>query len=343
MKAAQFHKHGGPEVLVYEDVPDKVAGPGEVVVRVRACGVNGRDLWTRQGSPNHVVQLPHILGCEIAGEVAELGPGVTGIKVKDRVAVHPGISCGSCWACTSGQDNLCPDYTIVGSSWAHGGYAELAKVPAANIIPLPETLSFEQAAAVLLVFLTAWHMLITRAQVRPGEKIVILAAGSGVGAAAVQIARLCGAYVIAAAGSEAKLHRARELGADACINYREQDFMEIARELTGGRGVDCVFETVGADTWQKSLKSLRRGGRIVTCGTTSGAFVEQDIRFLYRQHLTVIGSSMGTRRELRTIIELVTQGKLKPTLHRTLSLKDASEAHRILAGREQFGKVVLTP
>ena len=343
MQAALFFEHGGPEVLRYEEVPDKVAGPGEVLVRVRACGVNGRDLWTRQGSPNHVVRLPHILGCEIAGEVAALGPGVTGMRAGDRVAVHPGISCGACWACTSGQDNLCPDYTIVGSSHAHGGYAELAKVPAANIIPLPDALNYEDAAAVLLVFLTAWHMLVTRAQLRAGETIVILAAGSGVGAAAVQIAHLCGAEVIAAAGSEAKLARARDLGADACVNYREQDFSAVAREATGGRGVDCVFETVGADTWQTSLKSLRRGGRIVTCGTTSGAFVEQDIRYLYRQHLSVIGASMGTRRELRRIIELVTEGKLKPTLHRALPLREASEAHRILAGREQFGKVVLIP
>lgn len=216
-------------------------------------------------------------------------------------------------------------------------------MPAANIIPLPDSLGFEEATAILLVFLTAWHMLRTRAEVRPGEKIVILAAGSGVGAAAVQIAHLCGAYVIAAAGSEAKLQRARELGADACVNYRERDFAEVAREVSGGRGVDCVFETVGADTWQNSLRSLRRGGRLMTCGTTSGAFVEQDIRFLYRQHLTVIGASMGTRRELRTIIDLVTRGKLKPALHRTLPLRETSEAHRILAGREQFGKVVLIP
>ena len=343
MKAAHFHQHGGPDVFVYEEVADKVAGPGEGVVRVRACGVNARDLWTRQGSPNHVVKLPHILGCEIAGEIAAIGSGVSGLQIGQRVAVHPGISCGTCWACTSGQDNLCPDYTIVGSSWSHGGYAELAKAPAVNIIPLPDSLTYENAAAILLVALTAWHMLVTRAQLRPGESVVILAAGSGVGAAAVQIARLCGAFVIAAAGSAAKLDQARTLGADATINYREQDFVEVARRLTRERGVDCVFETIGADTWHKSLRALRRGGRVVTCGTTSGAFVEQDIRYLYRQHLTVLGASMGTRQELRTIIDLVTQGKLKPIIDRTVPLNDAAQAHRILQSREQFGKVLLIP
>lgn len=343
MKAALFHKHGAPEVLCYEDVPDKVPGPGEVVVRVRACGVNGRDLWTRQGSPNHVVQLPHILGCEIAGDVEALGPGVTGIGVGDRIAVHPGISCGTCWACTSGQDNLCPKYTIVGSSWAHGGYAELARVPAANVIPLPPGMAYTDAAAVLLVFLTAWHMLVTRAQLRPGEYVLILAAASGVGTAAVQIAKLCGAYVIAAASTDEKLQRVRELGADATINYSERDFEEVTRELTGGRGLDCVVETVGKDTWAKSLRSLRRGGRVVTCGTTSGAFVEQDIRYLYRQHLSVLGSSMGTQREMRTILDLIGLGKLRPVIHRILPLSEAAEAHRILAARTQFGKVLLAP
>lgn len=343
MKAAQFHRHGGPDVLVYEEVPDTVAGPGEVLVRVRACGVNARDLWTRQGSPNHVVPLPHILGCEIAGEVAALGEGTTGVKVGERVAVYPAVACGKCWACASGQDNLCPEYTIVGSSNVHGGYAELAKTPAVNILPLSSHITYEQAAAVLLVFLTAWHMLVTRAQVRPGERVLILAAGSGVGAAAVQIAKLCGAWVLAAAGSTEKLERARALGADATVNYREQDFVEPARAMSGGRGVDVVFETVGRDTWHKSLNSLRRGGRLVTCGTTSGAHVEEDIRFLYRQHLSVLGASMGTRRELITILELIAQGKLKPTIHRVLPLKDAPEAHRILAAREQFGKVILVP
>lgn len=343
MKAALFRQHGAPEVLVYEDFPDKVPGPGEVVVRVRACGVNGRDLWTRQGSPNHVVQLPHILGCEIAGDVAALGPGVTGVEIGDRVAVHPGISCGICWACNSGQDNLCPQYTIVGSSWAHGGYAELAKVPVANLIPLPQKITYTDAAAVLLVFLTAWHMLVTRAQVRPGEFVLIVAAASGVGTAAVQIAKLCGAYVIAAASTEEKLRRVRELGADATVNYRERDFAGVARELTGGRGLDCVVETVGKDTWAKSLHSLRRGGRVVTCGTTSGAFVEQDIRYLYRQHLSILGSSMGTHREMRSILDLIGQGKLRPVIHSVLPLREAAEAHRTLAARAQFGKVLLVP
>ena len=342
MKAVVFEQHGGPEVLQYrEDVPEPTAGSFEVRVRVRAASVNYLDVWTRKGLP-YTIAMPHILGNDGAGVIDQVGPGVTHLNVGDEVVLSPGAGCNHCRACLDGDDMLCLSYDLFGLR-KQGTYAEFVVAPARNAFPKPSQLSFEEAASMPLVFLTAWHMLVTRAQVRPGEFVLILAAASGVGTAAVQIAKLCGAYVIAAASTEEKLRRVRELGADATVNYRERDFAGVARELTGGRGLDCVVETVGKDTWAKSLHSLRRGGRVVTCGTTSGAFVEQDIRYLYRQHLSILGSSMGTHREMRSILDLIGQGKLRPVIHSVLPLREAAEAHRTLAARAQFGKVLLVP
>ncbi|HJN46358.1 MAG: alcohol dehydrogenase [Acidobacteria bacterium] len=336
MKAVRFHEHGGLEVLRYDEVPDPVPAPGEVLVKVKACALNHLDLWQRRGIPG--VPLPHCPGSDVAGEVVR--GEAPGVAEGQRVLVQPGISCGRCAACLGGEDNLCRSFGLVGYQ-SEGGYAELTTVPVENIVPIPDRIGFVEAAAFPMTFLTAWHMLVTRAELRPGETVLILAAGSGVGQAAVQVARAHGARVIVTAGSEQKLARARELGAHEGIDHYTQDISKEVRRFTDRRGVDVVFEHVGQATWEQSMKSLRRGGRLVTCGATAGPSVSIDIRHLFQRQISLIGSYMGSKGELLTAAELFFDGRFNPVVDRTYPLEAAAEAQGRLEDSEQFGKVVL--
>jgi len=339
MKAIRFHSHGGPDVLRLEEVADPVIGPGEALVRVRACALNHLDLWQRRGLRRVTIPLPHISGSDVAGEVVAANGG--SIATGTRVMVQPGISCGHCLACLSGDDNECPQYEVLGYRNHPGGYAELTKVPSQNLVPLPDTIPFVDAAAFPLTFMTAWHMLITRARLQRGEDVLVLAAGSGVGQAAVQIARLTGARVIATAGSDAKLERARALGADEGINHHTQDIAEEVKRLTGRRGVDVVVEHVGAATWAKSVRSLARNGRLVTCGATTGGDAGLDLLALFSKRLSIIGSYMGTKAELIRAAQHFFAGRLKPVIDRTYPLAEAAAAQQRLEESGQFGKIVL--
>jgi NADPH:quinone reductase-like Zn-dependent oxidoreductase len=342
MKAVLIRGHGGYEALEIVETPPPVAGPGEVLVRVRAAGMNHLDTWVRRGMPGVVLPLPMIPGSDAAGEIAALGPGVDGPAVGERVFVSPGFSCGRCVACLSGEEPLCRDYGILGEH-RNGTEAELIAIPAACVMPLPEGLSFEEGAAFPLVFLTAWHMLVSRARVRVGEVVLVHAAGGGVGTAAVQIARLHGARVLATDGSDDKATRVRALGADDVINYRRADFHEEARRLTGKRGVDVVVDSVGQETWDRSLRSLARGGRLVTCGATSGHEGRTDLRHVFFKGLSILGSTMGSRADLLRLARLIGERRLRPVIDRVLPLDRVAEGHRAMAERSIFGKIVLVP
>lgn len=340
MKAIVFQQHGGPEVLQYTNVPDPEPRPNEVLVRVRACALNHLDLWVRGGLPNVPIPLPHIPGSDVAGEIAKIGSEVTTVRVGQRVVLAPGLSCGKCAACVSGQDNRCRQFTNLGYM-IDGGCAEFVRVPEVNCLPYPENLSFEQAAAIPLVFQTAWHMLIARAELQPGEHVLVLGAGSGVGSAAIQIAKFFGARVIATAGTDEKLAKARELGGDHVINHKTQKIREEVRRITNKRGVDVVFEHVGTATWDDSLASLSLAGRLVTCGNTTGYDAKIDLRFLFSRQLSLLGSYMGVKSELHTVMKLAAAGRLKPVVDRTFLLAEAAAAHTYLESGQQFGKVVL--
>jgi len=340
MKSVYLNQHGDESVLHYGELPDPAAGPGQILVEIKACALNHLDLWMRRGVPAIKVKMPHILGSDISGVVAQTGAGVTHVQVGQEVVLSPGVSCGHCQACLSGFDNNCREYGVLGEH-VPGGYAQLIAVPSPNIIPKPANLNFFEAAAFPLTFLTAWHMLVTQCQVRPGDWVLVLAAGSGVGVAAIQIAKLHNATVIAAAGSEAKLEKAQALGADFCINYEKQNFREEVRQITGKRGVDIVFEHIGEKTWDDSIKSLANGGRLVTCGATTGYRAVTDLRYVYFKNLKIFGNLMGSKSELLRIAEFFKTGQLRPVIDRVLPLTEAREGHRLLAQREQFGKVVL--
>jgi NADPH:quinone reductase-like Zn-dependent oxidoreductase len=340
MKAVVFHQHGGPEVLKYEDVPEPTPGPTDVLVRVKACALNHLDLWVRRGLPNVPIPLPHIPGSDIAGEIAKIGSDVTTIRVGQRVVLAPLVSCGKCTACIAGLDNRCRQATNLGYM-IDGGCAELVRAPEVNCLPYPENLKWEEAASIPLVFQTAWHMLVARAELQPGEDILILGAGSGVGSAAIQIAKFFGARVITTAGSDEKLDKAKELGADHVINHKSQKIRDEVRRITNKRGVDVVFEHVGTATWEDSLASLAPSGRLVTCGATTGYDAKVDLRFLFSRQLSLLGSYMGTKSELHTVMKLVAAGKLKPVVDRVFPLSEAAAAHAYLESGSQFGKVVL--
>lgn len=335
MKAVRFHEHGGPEVLRYEEAPEPDPRPGTVLVRVRACALNHLDLWNRRGVVR--LPLPHIPGADVAGEVVESDAGVA---VGTRVMLQPGLSCGRCLACLEGRDNECPGYDVLGSQ-SQGGYAELVRVPTANLIPLPDGIGLIEAAAFPLTFVTAWHMLVTRARIRPGEDVLVLGGGSGVGQAAIQIATLHGARVFATAGTDEKLARARELGAYEVINHHTQDLPAEIRRVTNKRGVDVVIEHVGVATWDRSVKCLARSGRLVTCGATTGYDAGIDLRFLFARQYALMGSYMGTKGELWRAAQFFFEGRLRPIVDRTFALADAAAAHRYLEEGQQFGKVVL--
>ena len=342
MLAARFHLHGTPDVLVYEDAPDPVVRPGWVIVRVRACAMNHLDIWQRRGLERVKIPMPHISGADVAGEIAEVGDGVSGLRVGQRVMLQPGLSCGRCPACLRGDDNYCAQYDVLGYQSA-GGYAELVTVPAANVIPLPDHIGWVEAAAFPLAFLTAWQMLHGRARMRSGETVLVLAAGSGVGQAAVQIAKCFHARVIATAGSDAKLAKATELGADDVVNHRDQDVVSTVKRLTANRGVDIVVEHVGEATWERSVRCLARGGRVVTCGATTGHQASLDLRHLFARQLSLLGSYMGGKSELLQAADLFFRGRLAPAVDSTYPLAEAAQAHRRMETSEHFGKIVLLP
>jgi len=340
MKAAVIHQHGDPSVLHYTEVAEPQVRANEVLVRVRACALNHLDLWVRRGIPGVPFPLPHILGSDIAGEVAQTGPGVTTVHVGQKVVLAPGVSCGKCPACVSGNDNRCRGFTNLGYM-IDGGNAEYVRCPEVNCMPYPENLDWVHAAAVPLVFQTAWHMLVGRAQLQPGEVVLVLAAGSGVGSAAIQIAKFFGARVIATAGTDEKLAKAKEIGADDVIHHRVMPIAKEVKRLTNGRGVDVVVEHVGTATWEESVKSLANSGRLVTCGATTGYDAKLDLRFLFTRQLSIMGSYMGTKDELRMVLKLVALGRLKPTVDKVFDLSDCMAAHNYLEKAKQFGKVVL--
>jgi len=342
MKAVIFKQHGGPDVLEYADVPDPVIKPTEVLVQVKACALNHLDVWTRGGLPGIKIPLPHILGNDVAGVVREVGELVSWVSVGDEVMLHPGVSCGHCEECLSGKDNLCATYDILGYG-RDGGYAELVAAPAVNVIPKPESLKWEEAAALPLVTVTAWHMLVTRAAVQPGEVVLVHAAGSGVGSLGIQIAKLRGARVIATASSDEKLAKATELGADEVVNYSREDWPKEIKRLTNRKGVDVVFEHTGSATWPGSISSLKTGGRLVTCGATSGFAAQTDLRQVFYRHLTILGSFMGSKAELLEAMRFVEGGQIRAVVDRTLPLADARQAHELMDDRAQFGKLVLIP
>jgi NADPH:quinone reductase-like Zn-dependent oxidoreductase len=341
MKAAVFHEFGGPDRVRLEEVPTPSAGPGEVLIRVRACALNHLDLWVLGGLPALKTPLPFWTGCDIAGEVAALGPGVTAPAVGTRVAVNPSLSCGVCEWCVAGEDSMCVKYRILGEH-VRGGLAEYVTASAASCLPLPDHVGFEEAAAFILVNMTAWRMLVTRAALRPAEDLLILGVGGGVSSAAVQIGKLCGARVLVTSSSDEKLRRAKALGADEGVNYARADWQKAVREWTGKRGVDVVLDNVGAATWTGSIRSLASGGRLVTCGATSGPMGETDIRIVFWRQLSIIGSTMANRKEFRDAMGQLFAGRLRAVVDRTFPLAETASALAVLQKGEQFGKLVAT-
>lgn len=339
MKAVRIHQFGGPEVLTYEDVPDPKPRKDQVLMRVKACALNHLDIWVRKALPG--VNLPHILGSDMAGEVVESGEYVTGFKPGQRVLIAPMHFCNHCARCVAGLQNQCLEFTVLGNR-VDGGNCELIAVPAVNVIRIPDNLDFVQAASIPLVFLTAWHMLVSRAGLQPGETVLVLGASSGVGIAAIQIAKLFHCRVITTAGNEMKLAKARELGADYGIHHYQQNISEEVKKITNREGVDVVVEHVGAATWNESMKSLKPAGRLVTCGATTGPSASIDLRFVYSRQLSILGSYMGTMGELYEVLSHVFAGRIKPVVDRTFPLTDLRAAHAQMEKSEMFGKIVVT-
>jgi NADPH:quinone reductase-like Zn-dependent oxidoreductase len=337
MKAVRFHRHGDPGVLVYEDAPDPVPAHGRAIVRVHACALNRLDLWERRGIERVRIPLPHIPGSDVAGTLVD---GAGAVAAGTRVLLQPGLSCGRCPACVEGRDNLCPWYDVLGLR-TDGGYAELVSVPIENIVPIPDHVGFAEAAAFPLTFLTAWHMLVTVARVRTADIVLVLAGGSGVGQAAIQIAVLNGARVFATA-APSKHARTRALGAEEVFDHYSADYAQQLKARTGGYGADIVVEHVGEATWDRSVRALARGGRLVTCGATTGPKASVDLRHLFARQLSLHGSYMGTKRELLEASRFLFDGKLRPVVDEVVPLADAARAHRRLEAAKQFGKIVLT-
>ena len=341
MKAVVFHEQGAIDVLRVEEMPEPAPGSTDVVVKVRACGANRLDIYSRTGRTK-VAPMPHISGSEVAGEIVAIGDAVSGLSIGQAVAVAPYLYCGQCEYCRSGEEVLCLKGDIVGQG-NQGGYAEYIRVPASSIVALPPGVDFVSAAAVGLSTITAWHMLVRRAPISPGQDVLVQAAGSGVGSAAVQIAKLCGARVIATASSAQKLEQARKLGADEVINYREQDFLQEVRRITNKRGVDVVVEHIGEQTWEKSVACLSRKGRLVICGATTGNEGKLNLWTLFAKEISLLGSYGGTRQDLADVLKLVATGQIKPVIYGTYSLDQVGEMQQLMEDREQFGKMIMTP
>lgn len=340
MKAVAITKNGGIDVLKLTDLPTPKPKANEVLIKIHACALNHLDIWVREGLRQNL-KFPHVLGSDISGEIADTGELIADLKIGEKVLINPGLSCGNCQACLSGQDNFCRHYNIIGAL-QNGGYAEYISVPRENILPYPDGLSWSDAAAIPLTFLTAWNMLVNKAKIQPGETVLILAAGSGVGAVALQIAKLFGCTVIATASTEKKLKHAESLGADHLINYEKTDFSKEVKKITNNIGADVVFEHVGKATWEKSILSTRTGGRIVTCGATTGGDAITDIKHLFFRQIQILGNMMGPKGDLFKILDFINKKKLKPIVDKVLPLAEAKEAHRMMEGREQFGKIVLS-
>jgi NADPH:quinone reductase-like Zn-dependent oxidoreductase len=341
MKAVRFHRHGGPEVLQYEEAPDPEPNADEALVRVKACALNHLDIWARDGLPNVEITMPHISGSDIAGVVEWVPPEEKELSKGDEVIVNPGIGCGRCERCLSGKDNQCRYYTIIGYG-VDGGYAELVKVRRTHLLKKPEGMTFEEAASFPLVFQTAYHMLVTKARVGPGDVVLVLAANSGVGSAAIQVAKLHGAEVIATAGDEVKLKQAKALGADHAVDHYKQDVLAEVKRVTNKRGADIVVEHVGKATWERSVKALAKGGRLVLCGATTGSEVTTDLRYVFNRELTIYGSYMAGMGELPEVVKLFQAGKLKTVVDSVFRLADAAEAQKKMESSKHFGKIVLS-
>jgi NADPH:quinone reductase-like Zn-dependent oxidoreductase len=342
MKALVVKQHGGIENLEIMDLPKPTIKPDEVLIAPKAVALNQLDLFVRRGSPALKLSLPHIPCSDVSGVIAEVGSAVVGLQVGQRVAVNSGLSCGHCEFCISGEDCLCPDFKILGEhTW--GGAAEFVAVPARNVLPMPDSISFEQAAAASLVFLTSWRALMSRARVRAGEDVLILGAGAGTSTAAIQIAKKAGARVLVTSSSDEKLERAKELGADILVNYKTNpDWDKEVFLKTGKRGVDVVFESVGAQTWLKSIRALRKGGRMVVIGATTGPRPTEEIGYIFWKQIDILGSTMSNQREFREVMKLIFRGELKPIIDSVFTLDQAREAHTRLEKGEQFGKIVMT-
>lgn len=341
MKAVALTSHGAPEVLQTIDLPDPVAGPGQVVVGVQAIGMNHVDLWVRRGMAHLKLDYPFLLGADVAGRIVALGPGVTGWSVGDNVVVNPVWSCDACAFCIRGERALCKNFRLMGED-RPGGYAEKMAVPVTQLVRRPSSLAAAEAAAVPVTFMTAWQMLTRKAPVKPGDNVVVIAAGSGVGVAAVQIAKLHGANVIASASSENKRAQLREIGADQVFDHRQPGWAKLVREYTGGVGADVIFEHVGAAVFPEIIFAARRGGKIVTCGATSGPEVKLDLRQIFFRQIELLGSTMGRTSDLAAVLDHVAAGRLRPVVDRTMPLWQAIEAHKLLEASEIFGKLVLT-
>ncbi len=341
MKALAIYEHGDVDKLQIVDLPKPTIGPDDVLINVKATALNHLDLWVREGLPSLKLAMPHVPGSDFAGVVAAVGANVRGLQVGQRVTVNPGISCGHCEFCLAGEQSLCAEFGILGEHTA-GGAAEFARVPAVNVLPIPDDYPFEMAAAAPLVFLTAWRALISRARLRAGEDVLILGAGGGASTAAIQIAKHAGARVFVTSSSDDKLRRAREIGADVGLNYKTQEWDREVFLMTGKRGVDVVFESIGASTWQKSIRTLKRGGRMVVIGATTGANPPEQLRHIFWKQIEIVGSTMSNQREFREVMALVLRGELKPVIDTVMPLEQAREAHQRLASGEQFGKIVLT-
>jgi NADPH:quinone reductase-like Zn-dependent oxidoreductase len=343
MKALVFHEHGELDKLQIADVPRPEPGPGEVMMEVKASALNHLDIWVRRGWPGLKLTMPHILGADGAGVVAALGEGVTGVEVGTRYAIDPGVNRYQDDYTRRGLDSVSPGYYIIGEH-APGFHAEYAIIPATNLLPLPDDVDFSSAAAASLVFLTAWRMLIHRAQVRAGESVLILGAGGGVNSAAIQIAKYAGCTVYATTSSQVKMEKSRELGADAVLNYHEDpEWSKTIYRLTDKRGVDVVVDNVGQATWHDSLRAVARGGRIISVGNTSGPVAQTDVRFIFGKQISIIGSTMGSHQDYRDVMRLVFNGTVQPVIHQVMPLDRGVEAVKFLERGEQFGKIVLVP
>lgn len=345
MKAVAIYEHGGPEVLKYVDIPCPVPGYGEALVKIRAIGMNYNDLWSRKGLPGMRFKLPHIPGTDVAGEIVDVGPGVTKVRPGDKVVVTPTLSCRKCAACWAGQEYFCKHFKVWGFQTGplDGGYAEYAKLPEDCFLTIGDSIGLEEAAMLPACLATAWHMLVGRARVQPGEDVLIWGATGGVGIYAIQIAKLFGARVIAVAGSDEKLETAKRLGADHLINYNTQEVFLYVRRITGKRGVDVVFEHTGVATWETSIRCMKPGARLVTCGNTTGFDAKLDLRALFWNQLSLLGCHTGSKAEIMEAWRFVASGQIKPVIGARFALSESAEAHRCFEEGRKVGKILIVP